>query len=222
MLYTRCARVHHGAFGSLRLKELVTRMTDVMHSTGGIGIAANQCHTPLQVFIIEFAASSPRYADMGFENVPLEVFINPRIVTASAECRSFWHGCLSCQDEKRGELVTYEKISVEYRTVDGLLRENELSGIAAVIFQHEMRHLLGGTYLDRANPDRLLSLEELVEALESGRETRSRVLPSCDESSTMSTLPPHLIGDYRIGESLEEFYDRTGVPESMDKWEWTS
>jgi len=233
VLYTRCAKVPEDQFGSPKLEGLVSRMTDVMHETAGIGIAANQCHMPLQVFVIEFEASNPRYAGLGFADVPLQIFVNPRIVSASPECRSFWHGCLSCQGEKRGEVITYEKIGVEYRTVEGIQREEELSGMAAVIFQHELRHLLGGTYLDRAVSDRLVSLENLVEAFNSGKETRSRVLSSCEEAegeekktgeneSKSQNGLPHLIGDYKIGETLEEFYERTGVPESEQKWIWTT
>jgi peptide deformylase len=198
-LYLPARRIMSDEFASPELTELIGKMRDVMHATGGIGIAANQLGKRLQVFMIEAKPTNPRYRGLG--EVPFEVFINPRILRASAERRNFWHGCLSAVGEPRGNLATYEWIEVEAAGEDGKVRREKLAGLAAVIFQHELRHLLGGTYLDKARE--LLPKEELDALLDrKERPFFERAGPGV----------PLLLDDYRVGETLEEFYGRRASP----------
>ena len=67
----------------------------------------------------------------------------------------------------------------------------KLDGMAAVIFQHEFRHLLGKTYVDFAH--KLLDAEELNIEIENGNYDD---LEDCDSSI------PHLLSDYKIGSSI--------------------
>ena len=67
----------------------------------------------------------------------------------------------------------------------------KLDGMAAVIFQHEFRHLLGKTYVDFAH--KLLEAEELNIEIENGNYDD---LEDCDSSI------PHLLSDYKIGSSI--------------------
>jgi peptide deformylase len=194
-LYLPARRILRDEFRSPELNALVAKMREVMHATGGIGIAANQLGKRLQIFMIEAKPTNPRYRGLG--EVPFAVFINPRILAASPERRNFWHGCLSAVGAPRGNLATYEWIDIEAAGVDGTTRQERLGGLAAVIFQHELRHLLGGTYLDKARE--LLAKPELDEKLE--RQERpffERAEPGL----------PLLLDDYRVGESLEEYYAR--------------
>jgi peptide deformylase len=177
--------------------RLLQAMRDLMHATGGIGIAANQVGKSFQVFMIEAKPTNPRYQGIGA--VPYQVFVNPRIVKASKERRNFWHGCLSAVGEPRGNLATYESIDVAFLDEQGAKRESHLNGLAAVIFQHELRHLLGGTYLDKAR--------QLVAKDELDRKLDSHELPFFDR--TDDSLPL-LLDDYRVGETLEDFYGRSG------------
>ena len=195
-LYLPARRIMEDEFGTPAFQELLKGMKNVMHATGGIGIAANQVGKRLQVFIIEAAPTNPRYN--GLAPVPYQVFVNPRIVAASPERRNFWHGCLSAVGEMRGNVATYEWIEVEAAGADGTRGIGRLSGLAAVIFQHELRHLLGGTYLDKART--FLGKEELDAKLD------RKELPFFEK---VGPELPLLLDDYRIGETLEDFYQRT-------------
>lgn len=198
-LYLPARRIMEDEFGSPALEELLAGMKKVMHATGGIGIAANQVGKRLQVFMIEATPTNPRYK--GLAPVPYQVFINPRLVAASKERRNFWHGCLSAVGEMRGNVAAYESIEVEAAGAEGKIRREKLDGLAAVIFQHELRHLLGGTYLDKAKV--FCGKEELDHKLD------TKELPFFERASADLPL---LLDDYRIGESLEEYYRRTRAP----------
>ena len=147
---------------------LVPDFVKIMHRTMrhyyGIGIAANQVGVSRQVFIIEaqLAPDHPRYRDL--QAVGLQVFINPRITAVSDQRNAFWHGCLSAEGERRGQVATYDWI--EYECLDAQLKpqSGRLQGLGAIIFQHEFRHLLGGLYLDHATY--LLTDDQLNQKIE--------------------------------------------------------
>ncbi len=195
-LYLPTRRILEDEFHSRELTELVERMKAVMHATGGIGISGNQIGKRLQVFLIEARPGNPRYKVLGA--VPFGVYINPRILAASPTRKNFWHGCLSAVGEKRGNVATYEWIDFEAADLDGIIRQGRLDGFAAVIFQHELRHLLGGTYLDKAQT--FFAKEELDKKFD------RKELPFFDQADEHLPL---LLDDYLIGETLEEYYRRT-------------
>lgn len=195
-LYLPNRPVKEDEFGTRSLDDFIAGMYRTMNSAMGIGIAANQVGKNIQVFIIEAKPGHPRYRVLGA--VPYGVFINPRIVHASAQRRNFWHGCLSAVGEKRGNVATYEWIDIEASAPNAEPIRARLEGLAAVIFQHEFRHMLGGTYLDRAME--YLDKPELDRKFDSGE---AKFFEAADERL------PLLIGDYQIGETLEDYYARS-------------
>lgn len=195
-LYLPNRRVEAEEFGTEALKSLISSMHQTMQQKTGIGISANQVGKNIQAFIIEAKPNNPRYKVLG--PVPYAVFLNPRIVAASRERRNFWHACLSAVGEKRGNVATYEWIDVEASDPNGQPVHTRLTGLAAVIFQHEFRHMLGGTYLDRATT--YLTKEEFDQSLD------RKEIPFFEPADENLPL---LVGDYRIGETLEEYYART-------------
>ena len=170
-------------------------MYAVMVRTAGVGIASNQLGKSLQLFIIEAKPSNPRYKVLG--PVEKQLFINPMITQTSTSRKNFWHGCLSANGENRGNVATYEWIEYRCQNEKGELITGRLEGFAAVIFQHEFRHMLGGTYLDHAT--HFLPKTELDQKLDSGE------LPFFDLASDSLPL---LIEGYEIGETLEEYHAR--------------
>src|SRR5690606_2320765 len=115
----------------------IDSMYAVMLRAEGVGIAANQLGKRLQIFIIEAASDNPRYQVLGA--VKKQIFLNPKITKVSAERKNFWHGCLSAEDKKRGNVATYEWIEYECVNPKGEVENGRLDGFAAVIFQHEFR-----------------------------------------------------------------------------------
>ena len=188
-LYQKCLPVTD--FHAPLIKDLVEIMYKTMVAEHGIGIAANQLGINLQIFIIEsnHEDSEARYKDL--LNVKKQIFINPKIKSASKKLTNFWHGCLSAKGQCRGQVATYKTIT--YEALDEKLNKisGKLDGMAAVIFQHEFRHLLGKTYVDFAH--KLLDAEELNIEIENGNYDD---LDDCDSSI------PHLLSDYKIGSSI--------------------
>ena len=175
------------------LESTVTKMIETMHHEDGIGIAAPQVDIPLQIFIIESNMDSARYSLLKkypqLQPVPQQVFINPRIVEASKESIAYWHGCLSAKGLDRGRLRSYKSLRYEAQDVKGKKVEGSLDNLAAIIFQHEFRHLLGGLYVDHAKE--FLKLEDMREAVLLGK-TDLYTEKNIDEI-------PHILSDYQIG-----------------------
>ncbi len=191
-LYQSPRAIREKEFGTPELKTFVDSMYAVMLRTAGVGIAANQLGKRLQIFIIEAKIDNPRYQVLG--PVEKQVFINPIITDVSEKRKNFWHGCLSAKGEKRGNVATFEWIEYECQNPSGEIVKGRLDGFAAVIFQHEYRHLMKGTYLDHAT--HLESREELDQKIDSGE------LPFFDYANDSLPL---LIDGYQLGVKLEDY-----------------
>lgn len=194
-LYLPPRKVKKGEFNTARLNDFIDTLYRVMVKKSGVGIAANQIGKRLQIFIIEAKLENPRYKVLG--TVPKQIFINPMITKVSAERKNFWHGCLSGVGENRGNVATYEWIEYRCQNIKGEIQEGRLDGFAAVIFQHEFKHLMTGTYLDVAH--QFLPKGELDQKIASGE------LPFFEMAS--DTLPL-LIQGYTIGKTLDEYHGR--------------
>lgn len=194
-LYLPPRTIRKEEFNSPKLEVLIDSMYSVMVKKSGVGIAANQLGKRLQIFIIEAKADNPRYNVLG--PVQKQIFINPIITKTSSEKKNFWHGCLSAAGEKRGNVATYQWIEYQCQNQNGDVQIGRLEGFAAVIFQHEFRHLMNGTYLDIAK--QFLPKAELDKKTESGQ------LPFFEIAS--DTLPL-LINGYTIGKTLNEYHNK--------------
>lgn len=194
-LYLPPREIEKNEFKSKKLDQLIDTMYSVMLKKAGVGIAANQIGKQLQVFIIEAKGDNPRYKVLG--PVPKQVFINPRITKVSDIRMNFWHGCLSAEGKERGNVATYEWIEYECFDESGNLKQGKLDGFASVIFQHEFRHLLSGTYLDVAN--HFLSKTELDYEIEMGK------IPYFD---IVSDTLPLLISGYRVGQTINDYHTK--------------
>lgn len=194
-LYLPSRKIKNDEFKTDRLTNFIKELRMTMHSKRGVGIAANQVGKNLQIFLIEVNMDALWYEQL--DVFPFQVFINPKITKASSERINFWHGCLSATGEKPGNVATYEWIEYEALNADGELHRGRLSGFAAVIFQHELRHLLGGTYLDKAG--HFIDLKEFYSRLENNE---LLLFEQADKDA------PMLLDDYVINETLDEYYTR--------------
>jgi peptide deformylase len=188
-LYLPPRKIEPEEFNSTKLNTLIDSMYAVMVKNSGVGIAANQLGKRLQIFIIEAKSDNPRYDVLG--PVQKQIFINPIITKVSANRKNFWHGCLSAKDKNRGNVATYEWIEYQCKNQTGDVQTGRLEGFAAVIFQHEFKHLMNGTYLDVAN--QFEPKTELDQKIAAGE------LPFFEIAS--DTLPL-LIDGYTIGQTL--------------------
>lgn len=192
-LYLEPRAITKKEFNTPQLATYIDSMYAVMLREEGVGIASNQLGKRLQIFIIEAESNNPRYKVLG--PVEKQVFINPIITSTSKERKNFWHGCLSAHDENRGNVATHTWVEYQCQNQQGEILTGKLEGFGAVIFQHEFRHMLSGTYLDHANhflPKKILDAK-----------LDSNELPFFEV--TTDTLPL-LIQGYRNGQTLEEYH----------------
>ncbi len=125
--------------------QIIEAMQTTLAATSGVGIAAPQISESKRVIIMA-SRPTPRYP-----SAPLmepTVMINPGFEILSETREKDWEGCLSIPGI-RALVPRYQEILIHYTDQQGGSVETQLSGFVARIFQHEVDHLEGKTYLDR-------------------------------------------------------------------------
>jgi peptide deformylase len=120
-----------------RLRTLVADMAETMYDANGIGLAATQVDVHEQVIVIDTSDSRDALA----------VFINPRIVSASAARKVAEEGCLSVPGVY-DEVERPESVVVEAEDEHGRTFRLEADDLIAVCVQHEMDHLRGKVFVE--------------------------------------------------------------------------
>ena len=85
--------------------------------------------------------------------------INPEVLHASKEKIKDWEGCLSVPS-MRGLVPRHQEIKVRYFDQQGNEKNEVLTGFVARIFQHELDHLNGLTFIDQLEKTTDLISEE--------------------------------------------------------------
>jgi len=115
--------------------DIVVEMIETMREHNGLGLAANQVGLDHRMFVME-----------GKE--PIACF-NPKVIDFSTETVKLEEGCLSYP----GLIVKIERpkiIKVRYQDADGQIHTEKFDGITARTFQHELDHVNGIRFYDRA------------------------------------------------------------------------
>ena len=126
------------------LQDLIDDMILTLQEESGAGLAAPQVNQSKQVILVEYGNDED-------EEIPptLYVTINPRITRFSQETVLGAEGCLSIPG-LMGEVERAQEIIVEGQNRNGDPVKMKFGGWAARIFQHEIDHLNGILYTDRA------------------------------------------------------------------------
>ncbi|WP_114636173.1 peptide deformylase [Polynucleobacter necessarius] len=120
-----------------RIRKIVADMADTMYDAPGVGLAATQVDIHERIVVI----------DASDDQNELMVFINPEIVWASAEKKSWREGCLSVP-EYYDEVERSAEIKVKALDIHGKEFEIEADGLLAVCLQHELDHLQGKVFVE--------------------------------------------------------------------------
>ena len=119
-------------------KEIEKNLSQAMERFGGIGLSANQLGLDYRVFVM-------RTADSG-----IKAFFNPEVTKLSQETEMMKEGCLSFPDIylmiKRPKAIEFE-----YSDSEGERHTLQLEGIGTRCVQHELDHLNGIIFLQRAS-----------------------------------------------------------------------
>jgi len=115
---------------------LAQDLVKLMRDLGGLGLAANQCGITYRVFAMR--------------GEPNRVLYNPKIVNLSKEEIALEEGCLSFP----GLFVRIKRprhAKIRYTQPNGETLTEQFTGISARVIQHEIDHLDGILFFNRAH-----------------------------------------------------------------------
>jgi peptide deformylase len=135
-------------------QQLIDDMFETMYDAPGVGLAAPQVNVSKRVFVMDVRDD---------EHEPA-VVINPKIESAEEEVE-LREGCLSVPGMV-GDIIRYKRIVVTGLDRTGQKIRIEGEGLLAQCLQHEIDHLNGTLYIDRALNLRPAISEEEKEAAE--------------------------------------------------------
>lgn len=118
-----------------KISKLLKDMEETMYAADGVGLAAPQVGVSLRMFV----------ADAG--DGPM-VFVNPVLVEGRGS-QVDSEGCLSIPGVY-GYVDRYESVVVMAEDAKGKARRIEANGLLARVIQHEMDHLDGILFTDKA------------------------------------------------------------------------
>jgi len=116
-----------------RIKTILHDMKDtIAMSPKAIGLAAPQIGELDRIFIF-----------LRYPSYKRQVVINPEILEKLGKPENLNEECLSCPGQTIENIPRFKKIRVKYTNEDGLSIIETLTGIDAVVYQHELDHLDG-------------------------------------------------------------------------------
>ena len=126
------------------LQTLIDDMVETVRLAPGVGLAAPQVNVPLRVIVVEFG-------DEEDEEVPPKLYtvVNPEITRFSEESETAAEACLSIPGYA-GDVSRSLGITVKGFNRRGQPMRVKANGWLARIFQHEIDHLDGVLFIDRA------------------------------------------------------------------------
>ena len=126
------------------IQKLIDDMVETMRVAPGVGLAAPQVDVSQRVVVVE-------YGDDEDEDVPKKLFtlVNPEIIRYSPETMLGNEGCLSVLGFQ-GEVERSLEVTVKALNRHGKPVRIKAKGWMARIFQHEIDHLDGVLFVDRA------------------------------------------------------------------------
>ena len=149
---------------SPKVKKLIAEMKKLLGKEEyGVALAAVQLGEPVRLFIVsgkalargarsapDESSSNLKPKTLDLEPDPLDlVFIKPVLLKNSRKKIEKHEGCLSIRG-KGGEVPRAEKATLQYTDEHGQTMRRGAAGFLAHIFQHEMDHLEGVLYTDKA------------------------------------------------------------------------
>jgi peptide deformylase len=127
------------------LQSLIDDMIETLREAPGVGLAAPQVGISDRVIVVEYPEDDEQ------EDAPRKLFvvINPEIKEISAETESGIEGCLSIPSLP-GDVERALAVTVKGLTRHGQPFKIKAKGWLARIFQHEIDHINGVVFTDRA------------------------------------------------------------------------
>jgi peptide deformylase len=152
---------------SEEIQTLIANMCDTMRAAPGVGLAAPQIDSSLQIIVIE---DKPEYTQgvpaeqlelRERRPVPLHILINPKIIISEPRQVEFFEGCLSVEGFI-AMVPRFLKVTVEAFNEKAERIQIEARGWYARILQHEVDHLHGTLCTDRMDAATLTTMDNYL------------------------------------------------------------
>ena len=118
--------------------QFASSLVETCKQYRGLGLSANQCGFPYRVFV---AGHEDNYV----------AYFNPKVLVASVEEKIGLEGCLSYPNLFLN-INRPETIQVEYQDYNGDKHTAVFQGMTARVFMHELDHMNGIIFTQRAKP----------------------------------------------------------------------
>lgn len=136
------------------IEDILNQMYILMKASDGIGLAANQVGLAMPLIVIEAEGN-------------IYKLINPKITKREGSI-TFKEGCLSFPgielDVKRNNKICVEALDLKGKPVFF-----NLQGVLAVVFQHEIDHINGITFIDRVSFWKRLMIAPALDKIKKGK-----------------------------------------------------
>ncbi|HEX3053927.1 MAG TPA: peptide deformylase [Aggregatilineaceae bacterium] len=136
-------------FNDPKLQLLIDDMVDTLMDAPGVGLAAPQVAAPLRLIVVRLPDDEESQKEYGNEAGKLYIILNPEIIRASTETVEGVEACLSIP----GYIGNVERnvgVTVRGQDRNGKPIRIKATDWQARVFQHEIDHLDGVLYIDRA------------------------------------------------------------------------
>ena len=144
------------------VRRLLDDMVETMRAAPGVGLAGPQVNVPLRAIVIEYGEDADQEGNGKPPEKKLFTLVNPEITRASTDTETATEGCLSIPgligDVERAASVTVKALNRRGQPVKIKAR-----GWLARIFQHEVDHLNGVLFIDRAEKVQAIQEEDAEE-----------------------------------------------------------
>lgn len=141
-----------------KIQKIIKDMSEALSSQGdGVAIAAPQIGVSLRIFVVSgnifeddfIRGKKPDESKKSTKKIPDLVFINPVFLKISKDRKLLAEGCLSVRPIY-GKVRRSTRATVEAYNENGEKFVKDGSGLLAHIFQHEIDHLDGILFIDKA------------------------------------------------------------------------
>ena len=144
------------------IRQLLDDMVETMRAAPGVGLAGPQVDVPLRVIVVEYGEEPDEDGNGNPPPKQLFTLANPEITRSSTETETATEGCLSIPglvgDVERSSSVTVKALNKRGQPV-----KIKATGWLARIFQHEVDHLNGVLFIDRAENIQAIREEDAEE-----------------------------------------------------------
>jgi len=161
VLRQKASEIPLNEINSTRIQTIIRDMQKALGTqSDGVALAAPQIGQPLRIFIVSKKAFSIMKNEDS-EKSPYNdlVCINPRIIKRSKKTQLMDEGCLSVRGFY-GNVERSSQATIEAYDEKGIKFTRGGAGLLAQIFQHEIDHLDGILFIDKAKDLEEIPIEQ--------------------------------------------------------------